>query len=60
VAPDDSPLPQVAADLDGVEVALARLDDDSYFTCEVCGEPIPGSLLSAAPTGRRCGSCSTA
>jgi RNA polymerase-binding transcription factor DksA len=35
-----------------VEAALGRLDDGSYGTCEVCGEPIPPARLEARPVAR--------
>ncbi|HSL57711.1 MAG TPA: hypothetical protein VK866_07710 [Acidimicrobiales bacterium] len=46
-------LAAVAADLDRVEAALARLDDGSYGTCVVTGEPLPDELLAADPTADR-------
>lgn len=46
-------LTEVAAELDAVAAALARLDDDTYWTDEVTGEPIPDAVLEADPTARR-------
>lgn len=46
-------LAAVAADLDRVEAALARLDDGSYGTCVVTGEELPDELLAADPTADR-------
>ena len=43
----------VARDLDGVEVALARLDAGTYWTCQATGEPLTDELLAADPTIRR-------
>lgn len=40
--------------LDGVEKALARLDDGTFGLCEVCGEPIAGGRLAARPWATRC------
>lgn len=40
--------------LDEIEVALARLDDGTYGTCEQCGEPIPDERLEAYPAARFC------
>lgn len=40
-------------DLADVEVALARLDSGTYWTCEVSGRTIPDELLAANPTLRR-------
>lgn len=46
-------LERVAADLDGVEAALARLDDGTYWSDEVTGETIPDDVLAANPVTRR-------
>lgn len=46
-------LDRVAADLDGVEAALARLDDGTYWTDEVTGRPIDDAVLAADPVARR-------
>jgi RNA polymerase-binding transcription factor DksA len=43
--------------LDGVERALARLDDGTYGHCELCGGPIPDDRLAAEPTVERCRDC---
>jgi len=40
--------------LDDVEKALARLDDGTYGTCEVCGNPISDARLEAMPATRFC------
>lgn len=40
--------------LDAVDGALARLDDGSYGSCEVCGGPVDDETLAAAPTARAC------
>lgn len=40
--------------LEQVEQALARVDDGSYGTCEVCGEQIDGERLDALPLTTRC------
>lgn len=45
---------QLREQLDEVETALARLDDGTYGTCEVCGEAIPDPRLEALPTTRWC------
>lgn len=34
--------------------ALAKLDDDSYGRCDVCGEPIATGRLEARPWSTRC------
>jgi hypothetical protein len=46
-------LDRIAQDLIDVEVALDRLDQGSYWTCEVTGEPLPDDLLAADPVARR-------
>jgi len=43
----------VAADLAAVEQALARLDDGTYWTDEVTGEPLSPDQLAEHPTARR-------
>jgi hypothetical protein len=43
----------VAAALDGVERALERLEEGSYFVDEVTGNPLPDELLASDPTARR-------
>ena len=37
-----------------VEAAMARLDDGSYGTCEVCGGAIGDARLEAMPSARFC------
>ena len=46
-------LDQVGRDLAGVEAALARLDDGTYWTDEVTLEPLDEQLLSDDPVARR-------
>jgi hypothetical protein len=46
-------LDQVGRDLAGVEAALARLDDGTYWTDEVTREPLDELLLSDDPVARR-------
>jgi hypothetical protein len=43
----------VERDLAGVEAALARLDDGTYWTDEVTLEPLDEQLLSDDPVARR-------
>ncbi len=59
-----SPLPDVSADLarldeisselETVELALGRLDEATYGTCELCGAQITTDRLVADPLGTRC------
>ncbi len=58
--PGTSPTPEPDVDLDaverdlaGVEQALERLSNGTYWTDEVTGEPIPEQVLAADPTARR-------
>lgn len=56
VAPTASPsidLDRVEHELAGVEAALARLDDGSYWTDEVTGEALDAQLLADDPIARR-------
>ena len=48
----DVDLDAIAADLDDVERALQRLDDGTYWTDEVTGEPLDDELLARSPIGR--------
>ena len=48
-------LGSIERDLAAVEMALSRLDDGTYFTDELTGEPIPDDLLAASPLVRRVG-----
>lgn len=42
------------AELDDVERALARLDDGTYGTCEVCGSVLTDDQLAERPQTRLC------
>jgi RNA polymerase-binding transcription factor DksA len=46
-------LDAIEQDLADVDVALARLDADTYFTDEVTGEPLNEAFLQEHPTARR-------
>ena len=46
-------LDAIEADLDGVDTALGRLADGTYWTDEVTGEPLGDDLLTADPIARR-------
>ena len=37
-----------------VDLALSKLDDGSFGTCEVCGDEIPEPRLEAMPSARYC------
>jgi len=41
--------------LRAIEQAIARLEEGTYSTCEVCGSPIEPERLVDEPTERRCG-----
>jgi RNA polymerase-binding transcription factor DksA len=45
---------EVSATLDGVDLALVRLSDGTYRTCEECAAPLPDARLTSDPTLRRC------
>jgi RNA polymerase-binding transcription factor DksA len=40
--------------LDEVRRAQRRVDEGTYGTCEICGEPIPEARLEARPWATRC------
>jgi RNA polymerase-binding protein DksA len=40
--------------LQAIEDALRKIEEGSYGTCEVCGEPIGAQRLSAIPWARLC------
>ena len=42
------------ATLAQVRTALARIDDGTYGTCEVCGRPIGDERLEVRPWAVRC------
>lgn len=48
-------LERIERDLAGVEAALTRLDDGTYWTDEVTGQPIPDEVLEADPVARTIG-----
>ncbi len=45
---------QLRRDLDDIEKALARMDEGTYGTCEVCGEAIGAARLEVMPSTRVC------
>ena len=40
-----------------IDNALKKVEDGSYGTCDVCGEPIPTARLDAIPYATTCISC---
>jgi RNA polymerase-binding transcription factor DksA len=40
--------------LDDIELALRKMEDGTYGTCEVCGKPIGPERLAAIPWARFC------
>ena len=52
VSSDD--LDAAEADVEAVDRALERLDEGTYGTCEVCGEPIGADRLADEPATRTC------
>jgi RNA polymerase-binding transcription factor DksA len=47
-------LASAGATLDGVELALSRLEGGSYGRCEECGSEIGDDVLAVAPTADCC------
>lgn len=47
-------LDALEAELRDIERALARLDDGTYGTCEVCGDRLPDAVLVDTPAARFC------
>ncbi len=45
---------QLRKDLDDIEKALARMDDGTYGTCEVCGNAIGAARLEVMPATSLC------
>jgi DnaK suppressor protein len=45
---------QLRDQLDDVERALAKLDDGTYGSCEVCSQAVGADRLEAVPTARFC------
>jgi RNA polymerase-binding transcription factor DksA len=48
---------RLAATIDEIDSALARLGVGSYGTCERCGAAIPIERLEAIPWAARCVAC---
>lgn len=45
---------RLAVRLQDIEVALARVEDGTYGSCEVCGDPIPTERLEILPDTSVC------
>lgn len=52
-ASDELDLDHINTELAGVERALGRLEDGTYWTDEISGEPIDPSVLDTDPTATR-------
>jgi len=48
---------QARATADEVDLALTKLDNGTYGTCERCGQPIPRARLKAMPSAVLCVGC---
>jgi len=53
IEPDPIDLDRIDRDLVGVEAALSRLDDGTYWTDEITGEALDAQLLADDPVARR-------
>ncbi|MDQ3569651.1 MAG: TraR/DksA C4-type zinc finger protein [Actinomycetota bacterium] len=51
---DLSILESLEGELADIELALGRLDEGTYGTCEACGRPIDDARLEAMPAARFC------
>lgn len=49
---DPVDLDAIERELDAVQTALDRLNDGTYWSDEVTGDPLPDALLAADPTAR--------
>jgi DnaK suppressor protein len=47
----------LAASVDDIDAALAKIEEGTYGFCESCDEPIPSARLEALPASTRCVSC---
>ncbi|HMC40932.1 MAG TPA: hypothetical protein VKI19_14800 [Acidimicrobiales bacterium] len=50
----EAALAEAAAELDAVEAALQRLDEGTFDTCEICGQPIGSESVQEDPLLTRC------
>ena len=51
---DAGQLERIEAELSGVEVALRRLDEGTYGTCETCEAGLGPAVIAADPLTTRC------
>jgi DnaK suppressor protein len=47
----------LTASLEQIDRALAKLEEGSYGSCDVCGEAIPSARLAARPESTVCVDC---
>jgi RNA polymerase-binding transcription factor DksA len=47
----------IADSIADIDRALAKIDDDTYGTCDVCGQEIGADRLEALPAASRCVVC---
>ena len=55
----DALVRQAQQQLAEIDVAVRRVSDGTYGTCETCGAPIGAARLEARPTARVCIACAT-
>jgi RNA polymerase-binding transcription factor DksA len=48
------------AEIQQIRLALLRIENGSYGTCAICGEPIAKARLEARPIATRCIKCASA
>jgi RNA polymerase-binding transcription factor DksA len=53
VNPEPIDLDGIESDLADVDIALQRLDEGTYWTCEITGAPIDDGILAEKPAVRR-------
>jgi RNA polymerase-binding transcription factor DksA len=53
VNPEPIDLDGIESDLADVDIALQRLEEGTYWTCEITGTPIDDSVLAEKPAIRR-------
>ena len=48
---------QARAAVEDIDLALGKIENGTYGTCEQCGQPIPKARLKALPQARLCVAC---